>query len=146
MKRRTMKLISFFLLIAVLLAPLSLSAAAAGTKSYDISSPYEKVNWDTWNAYKTQLHCHTLASDGDIQPAEVVETCYGLGYDILAITDHATLNRGWNTAPQTVPIFRLVKYERTKMAEIIPLTEARYQEILTGADRGGKGMLDVPLG
>ena len=118
----------------------------ASEQDYQIKSPYDVVNWDTWGAYKTQLHCHTNASDGFLTVKEVVQLSYKLGYDILAITDHGTLNRGWNKQPQLVPIIRLVKYERTKLAPIVPLTDEEYSYYLNGVDRGGRGMIDVPLG
>ena len=34
------------------------------------------------------LHTHTLESDGDSTPAEVVQWYASHGYDFLAITDH----------------------------------------------------------
>lgn len=117
-----------------------------------ITNPYEAVDWDTWGAYKTQLHCHTNASDGYLTIKELVQYSYDLGYDILAVTDHGTLNQGWNNEPELIPLVRLVKYERTQLADIIPLTEEEYQSYLTGtaATTNGlvrtNGMLDVPLG
>ncbi len=44
------------------------------------------ANPDGW--YKGELHCHTLHSDGDSTPAEVVRIAETLGLDFLAITDH----------------------------------------------------------
>ena len=79
----------------------SIVLSPAAEKNYLIDSPYDEVNWNTWRAYKTQLHCHTNASDGYLTVREVVQLSYDLGYDILAITDHGTLNRGWNNVPQT---------------------------------------------
>lgn len=146
MKIRLFMSLSAVLLIIVLGISLSLSAGAADTSSYIITNPYETVDWDTWQAYKTQLHCHTNASDGDIQLNEVIELHYSLDYDIVAITDHATVGKPWTKAPDTVPLFRLVKYERTKMAKVIPLTEERYEEIKNGVGRDGKGMLAVEKG
>lgn len=146
MKIKLFKSLSAVLLIIVLGTSLSLSVGSADTSSYIITNPYETVDWDTWQAYKTQLHCHTNASDGDMQLNEVIELHYSLDYDIVAITDHATVGKPWTEAPDTVPLFRLVKYERTKMAKIIPLTEERYEEIKSGVGRGGRGMLAVEKG
>ena len=136
------------LLAALFLLPLSagMSAQEAIETNYVITNPYASVDFATWNAYKTQLHVHTNASDGGEPVQKVVEEHYRLGFDILAITDHSAPNRGWNVETPTVPLLRLVKYERTKMAPIIPLTQARYDEITNGTDRNGKPMLDVPLG
>ena len=62
--------------------------AFAGQVSYEITSPYETVDWDRWNQYQAQLHTHTLYSDGTVDVKDVVEEYYRLGYDILAVTDH----------------------------------------------------------
>ena len=37
---------------------------------------------------RCQLHSHTVNSDGDATPAELVAHYAGLGFDVLAITDH----------------------------------------------------------
>ena len=135
------------LLAAMFLMPLSVSAFAGDAPvKYVITNPYADVDFDTWHAYKAQLHVHTNLSDGDVPIIDVVEEHYKLNFDILAVTDHAVNNRGWNVAPPTVPFFRLLKYERTKMAPIIPMPQARYDEITNGVGRGGRPMLDVPLG
>ncbi len=41
---------------------------------------------DGW--YKGELHCHTVHSDGDSRPADVIAAAEALGLDFLAITDH----------------------------------------------------------
>ncbi len=120
-------------------------------KNYIIENPYEGIDWDTWGNYKTQLHCHTTASDGYLTIEEFVEKHYDLNYDIVALTDHGTLNKGWNVVPETVPIMRLIKKERTKMADIIPIPEEEYQQYINGTHESptrthANGMLDVPLG
>lgn len=127
------------------------SFAAENEKNYIIENPYADINWDTWTAYKTQLHSHTNASDAYPTIHEYVQEHYDLNYDIVALTDHGTVNRGWNVAPQTVPLMRLIKYERTHMDDIIPLTEEEYQSYLNGTAQSDRrthenGMLDVPLG
>ncbi|MCL1855308.1 MAG: CehA/McbA family metallohydrolase, partial [Clostridia bacterium] len=38
--------------------------------------------------FKGNLHCHTTVSDGALSPENVVGLYQGLGYDLLAITDH----------------------------------------------------------
>lgn len=126
-------------------------AAAKPEKNYIIEDPYADVNWDKWQAYKTQLHAHTTASDGFLTIHEFVQKHYDHNYDIVALTDHGTLNWGWNVEPQTVPLMRYIKKERTKMADIIPLTEEEYQSYLNGTASSEtrtheNGMLDVPLG
>lgn len=133
--------------LAILIVFTCMAGVCADTNGeYKISNPYADVNWDTWQAYKAQLHVHTIASDGNVQLADVVEAHYALGYDILAITDHATCGVEWTQAPQLIPLFRLVKYERTQMSDIVTVTPERYEQITTGSDRDGRGMLDVPTG
>lgn len=36
-------------------------------------------------------HCHTLASDGMVTPAELVDAAVGAGLNLIAITDHDTM-------------------------------------------------------
>lgn len=130
-------------------------------KNYIIDNPYEDINWDEWEDYKTQLHCHTTASDGFLTIDEFCRMHYALDFEIVALTDHGTLNKGWNVAPETVPLMRFIKKERTKMADIIPIPEAEYQSYLNGTNPNRSfvtsagdtltrtttnGMLDVPLG
>lgn len=146
------KLLSFTLSILLIINICPVAFADVQTDDYTISSPYDDVDWDTWQAYKTQLHCHTNASDGYLTIREAIQLDYDLGYDIVAITDHGTINKGWNKAPDLVPLMRLVKYERTQMSEIDPLTEDEYNAFLNGTAKTsdgkvrGKGMLDIPQG
>lgn len=121
-------------------------AFAANDVDYTIGNPYESVDWDTWHAYKTQLHCHTTASDGASNIDETIEAYYKADYDILAITDHMTLGVRWDEKPQVVSLMRLVKHERTGFAALTPLTTERREEILTGVGRNGRGMLEVTTG
>ncbi len=127
------------------------SVAASGSKEYVIINPYEGIDWNTWGSYKTQLHSHTTASDGYLTIHEYVQMHYDLDYDIVALTDHGTINRGWNKQPQTIPLVRYIKRERTKMADIIPLTDSEYTAYTSGTAASESrthrnGMLDVPQG
>ena len=36
-------------------------------------------------------HCHTLSSDGMVSPAELVEAAVAAGLDLIAVTDHDTM-------------------------------------------------------
>ncbi len=125
--------------------------AAPAEISYEITDPYAQVDWDSWGIYKAQLHTQSNASDGYLPIHEVVERHYDLNYDILALTDHGTINKGWDQKPQLVPLIRLVKYERTKLAPIYPLTDEEYKAYTTGTAASqtrthNNGMLDVPQG
>jgi hypothetical protein len=148
-----MKKLLCVLLTVSLLAACALPVSAAA-RDFTITNPYAAVDWDAWGAYKAQLHCHTTASDGYLTIRESIQMHYDYDYDIVAVTDHGTLNRGWDTAPDLVPLMRLVKKERTKMAPIEPLTAQEYAAYTTGsaapsdgfARTHDTGMLDVPLG
>ena len=154
--------------LAVFLAALCIGAVcptafAADTtgKNYIIDNPYEGIDWDSWGNYKTQLHSHTTASDGYLTIDEYCKFHYACDYDIVALTDHGTLNLGWNKRPDVVPLMRAIKKERTKNAEIIPIPENEYQSYLNGTNPNRtlvttkgytltrtktNGMIDIPLG
>lgn len=146
--KRLCLLMSFFLILS--LFPSATAAAipvqATGTRDYTIDSPYKDVNWNTWHTLKAALHTHTIASDGASDLNESVEKHYELGFDILAVTDHMIVHRRWDTVPQTVPIMNLMKRERNQGRKVTPVTPERYQDILDGVGRDGRGMLDVPMG
>ena len=132
--------------------------SAKAEKNYIIDNPYEDIDWDTWGSYKTQLHSHTTASDGYLTIHEYVQEHYDYDYDIVALTDHGTINKGWNQVPDLIPLLRFVKKERTKMADIVPLTEEEYAAYQNGTAKSeqnpnytptrthANGMLDVPKG
>lgn len=142
MKKRILAIV----LSLALLLPVGGLAANAGGNYYTIGNPYADVNWDTWHSVKAQLHVHTNASDGADPRDVVIEDHYRLGYDALCLTDHMTLGVPWNEVPKTVPIMRLVKYDRTQMLPVTKLTDARRQEMLDGVGRGGRGMMEITQG
>lgn len=153
MMKRIISLLLCLLIVSVSLVPAASAQTQTDsqTKKFIITNPYEQVDWDSWGTYKAQLHCHTNASDGYLTIHEFVQKHYDLDYDIVALTDHGTINRGWNNEPQLVPILRFIKRERTQMADIIPLTEEEYSSYLNGTAASDSrthqnGMLDVPLG
>ena len=39
---------------------------------------------------KADLHLHTTASDGRLEPEEIVSLAVSVGLDVIAITDHDT--------------------------------------------------------
>ncbi len=150
MKKHSVKALCF-LMSLILICSMGFSASAAGTqavtdvvgsKSYTITSPYETVDWDTWGTCKTNLHTHSTASDGEVDYADMIEAYYAQGFDVLAMTDHGVVNSGWNAPPKTVPILSF----NAILKKPKYLTQARYEEITTGADRDGRGMTDVPKG
>ncbi|MCQ2471788.1 MAG: hypothetical protein MJ147_07110 [Clostridia bacterium] len=123
------------LLSFILLTPaMALVASASSGENYVITNPYKNIDWDKWQSYKTQLHCHTIASDGFQTIEEAITDYYALDYDAVAITDHGTINRGWDTAPDTIPLVRAIKKERTGGARnpIIPLSAEDYKAFTGG--------------
>ena len=137
------KLIAISLVIAIVSALFLPVSAFAGQVSYEITSPYETVDWDNWNQYQAQLHTHTLYSDGTIDVKDVVERYYELGYDILAVTDHGVVNKGWNRVPEVLDLIGYNQY----INNFKPMSNERYKEItVEGAGRNGRPMLDVPYG
>ena len=145
------KLLSIALALILTLLCFAPAFAQAAQPAWEITNPYADVDWDAWGCYKFQPHCHTNASDGYPTIHEFVRTHYDLDYDVVALTDHGTLNRGWDQQPELIPILRAVKSERTKNAPIEPLTQEEYAAVLNGTAASEKrahdnGMLDVPLG
>ena len=139
---KTKKILSLVLVLFALLNIFSISAFAKEKISYTITSPYETVDWDTFNQYKTQLHAHTLYSDGGMDVKDVVEEYYRQDYDILAITDHGVVNKGWDEMPEMLPI---IGYNKL-FYDLSPVSKERYEEITTGVGRDGRPMLDVNQG
>lgn len=90
------KAILAVILSVIMCLPLALCAYAAEEDgSYVITSPYANVNWNAVTAYKTALHTHTNASDGDITLMESIERHVEADFDIIATTDHGTVNYSW---------------------------------------------------
>ena len=117
------KLVSVLLIVSICISfVLPVSVFAAGT-SYDITNPYETVDWDNWNQYKTQLHSHTLYSDGEMDIKDVVEEYYAQGYDILAITDHGVVNKGWNVKPEMLDLVGYNQY----IKDLKPISKERWK-------------------
>jgi len=142
-------------LLAVLLAAFmfaSMAALHASAADIAITNPYAGVNWATYGQFRTQLHTHTTASDGEHTLAEMVEAYYAKGYHVLSITDHGVVDRGW-TQPNHL---RYKFYRNTSMSWVVTrmqdkpiqgLTPARLAQINAGAGRAdGRGMIRVPLG
>ena len=128
------RILSVFLAVILAFSALSLCAFAQDAVNYVITNPYTDVDWEQWSAYKTQLHCHTTASDGFQTIEEAVRDYYALDYDAVAITDHGTINKGWATAPELIPLVRAVKKERTGGAgnPVIPLSTDDYIAYTSG--------------
>jgi hypothetical protein len=128
-------LISLFLAVIVLVTA-CISTGRSG--QFTIVSPYRNVDWNTFNQYKAALHTHTTNSDGGVPLNTVIETHYSQGFDILAITDHnyefdvGRANNRWQ--PFTADWVNAPN----------GLSQARFDEISSGAGRNGRGMLQIP--
>lgn len=94
--KKAKKILSAVLALAMCFS--MVAVAFASTDGYTITSPYDGIDWDTVNAYKTALHSHTNASDGDPTLKQSVERHAETGFDIVATTDHGTVNYTWETA------------------------------------------------
>ncbi len=68
---------------------------ASPADGYVITNPYADINWETVNQYKTALHTHTNASDGDDTLKDSLERHYQTGFDIVSITDHGVSDMSW---------------------------------------------------
>lgn len=91
--KTAVKIISSALVNAMLL--LCVPFAFATQEGYTITNPYADINWTTVNQYKTALHTHTNASDGDNTLAESIERHYETGYDIVSVSDHGVSDVSW---------------------------------------------------
>ena len=141
--KKSKKFISVTLIVSLVMALFLPVSAFAGQVSYDITSPYDDINWETINQYQAMLHAHTLYSDGTVDVKDVVERYYELGYDILAVTDHGVVNKGWNKVPEVLDLIGYNQY----INDFKPMSQERYEEItIHGTGRDGRPMLDVPLG
>ncbi len=141
MKRRALKILSIFIVVAVLLSSSTaiiyavditpiFSSHIEGTKDYEISSPYEAVDWSTYGQFKTALHVHSKENGGDDEPAAVFEDHYAKNYNVVALTDHDYVNTTW---------------DRTDRPRRTYLTTARLNEMISGIGRENVGMQPIPF-
>jgi len=140
-----MKRIFALLLCLMFGLALTVPTLAAQTGSFTIANPYKEVVWEgagAWGAYKANLHTHTTFSDGSESLKSMVEEYYAQGYDAIANTDHGVVSRPWDQKPMTVPILDLM----TAFSSREVLSRGRAAEMAAGAGRGGRAMVQVPLG
>ena len=101
---RYTKKILCVLLCAALLCGSAAVPAFGGSDAgvdYTVVNPYADVDWDAVRQYKTALHTHTNASDGDITLRQSLETHALQGFDLVATTDHGINNGGWKSADES---------------------------------------------
>ena len=90
---KKIKKITAVLLCLVLCFGFCVPAFAA--EKYKITSPYDSVNWSKVGQYKTALHSHTNASDGDQTLKQSLQRHAEAGFNIVSITDHGTVDYTW---------------------------------------------------
>ena len=89
-----------FCCVLLLLTTAAVPCAAAADR-FAITNPYAAINWKTVGQYKTALHTHTNASDGDPTLKQSLQRHVETGFDIVAVTDHGIVDPGWNSGPKT---------------------------------------------
>ena len=163
MKNKLRSALALFLCATLLFSLSGVVCAEPETQktnyNYTITSPYDVVDWDTWKQYKTSVHNHTDASDAEPSIKQSIQQHYDDGFQILAITDHAVVGKAWDQQPQTVPLYRLFKFENTHMRPTEVLTSEERQAFIDGtveseardkiaAERGEDlgGMLEITGG
>lgn len=143
--KKANKIISVTLALIIALS-CSVTAFSVNGVDYEIENPYESVDFDKWDQYKADLHCHTTASDGDVDMDVMIEEHYAQGYDALALTDHGIVSQGWRKV-NTKNYFKIaMSIADFKTRVVTPLTQERYDEITTGVGRDGRGMIEIPMG
>lgn len=143
-------------LSVIMVLSMGITSFAAET-DYIIVSPYADVDWDTFSAYKTDLHSHTIASDGDDTTKEMAERHYELGFDIYAQSDHGTVNYSWTEKDSYDPAIKFIMMFKEGIAPLEMLEKEGTAEngkaytvtTVDGDDyyaqEGGHTMMRVPL-
>ncbi len=119
---KTKKIVSVVCCIALLIGAFStvgLAADASTRVDYTITNPYADVDW-SWKQYKTDLHSHTTASDGDDTLKSMIEVNYDYDFDIYAVSDHGTTSYSW-TEQEVIEELKLFLDIKNPGAEIVPL-------------------------
>lgn len=118
--KKTLKLIAIICTVSILAGVLSTVGLAVEPEiDYVITSPYEDVDW-SWEQYKTDLHSHTTASDGDNTLKEMIEVNYDYGFDIYAVSDHGVTSYSWIDQP-VIPELKFFLDIRKPGTEIVTL-------------------------
>lgn len=77
---------------------------------------------------KADMHMHTLMSDGELIPGELIRRCKVLGHDLIAITDHVDASNLEFVAPQVLRAAKLSDDEITVLPGV-ELTHVRPKDI-----------------
>lgn len=157
--KKTKAFLAVILSLILCLPLATLAFAATEDGSYEITNPYANVDWDKVTAYKTALHSHTNASDGSPTLFESVERHVEAGFDIVATTDHGTVNYTWAEPNPNTFIHGLLSLVGRSEGELVYLgqsgsfsdgTSYTYGTADNGDDyltlENGKTILRVPYG
>ena len=119
-----MKKILCTVLSLILILSLVSPALAAGDRDrFTITDPYAAIDWDSVRQYKTALHSHTNASDGDHTLYESLERHYRTGFDIVAVTDHGVVDEGWDDGAKNNLIKRFLSVLGRSAGDLVYLGE-----------------------
>lgn len=105
------KVLAVMLSVVILATGTAVGAYAANDVDYTINSTYENIDWSTYNQYKADLHSHSTVSDGDQTIRQQVEKHYEHDFDIMALSDHGTVDYGWDkdTEAKTIRVVLSIK-------------------------------------
>ncbi len=180
--RKTLKILSSLMAILFILTTFSVSLSAyaveddtVGNYNFTIvDNPYEDIKWDNGklHAFKSSTHAHTVLSDGDIELNDTIWYHYMTGYEVLALTDHGTVNgveikvngnvtgitgangrnSNWTDAQSRCALYG---YQTFVHGGVDDITETDYINIINGENVGNRpanlvaekrGMFNMPLG
>jgi len=107
---KKIKFIAFFMAVIMALTPVCAFAADSGSEDasaadFTLDSPYKDVDWDTFTAYKTNLHTHSSVSDASETFRNMIQAAYDQDYDILAFSEHGITGRAWDQQPFIRPLY-----------------------------------------
>ncbi|MBQ7121049.1 MAG: hypothetical protein IJO03_02160 [Clostridia bacterium] len=132
-------------------------ASGSASDGYTITNPYKDIDWATVNQYKTALHTHTNASDGDDTLVQSIERHYETGFDVVSTTDHGISDKGWTQSNANIVTSVMSLIGKTD-GELVYLEEngkfengTAYQTITRNGDdylvtADGREILRVPYG
>ena len=115
------KISALLLAMLMVFSCLGISASAGGAANYEITNPYANINWSEINQYKTALHTHTNQSDGDPTMFESLERHAEQGFDIVATTDHGTVNYTWEENSENSLIYNALALVGKSEGDLVPL-------------------------
>lgn len=116
-------------------------------QDYTLDSPYKNVDWDTYKAYKTNLHTHSSVSDGNETFRNMIQAAYDQDFDILAFSEHGITGKAWDQQPFIRPLYL---YQIAAGYDRKPLTSEEFEAIQNGSaplsstgEARGRGMFCV---